>query len=244
MEVKNMKIVVIHGQNHKGSTYMIAQELADKICKKCDNKAEIKEYFLPKDFDEPCRGCCTCFKNDLTDCPHYTKLEPLAKAVLEADLIITESPVYVYHATGQMMSFLDHFATWWVVHRPRAEMTKKQAVAISTAAGGGMKSTTKDMADSLEMWGISKVYKYGVGVQAISPEEIPQRILKKIHKKTDKLSDAVCKNAGKCKMNRRAKKWFYLMRFAHKHFPPMEPDYSYWENKGWHKNMRPWKGGD
>ena len=41
-------------------------------------------------------------------------------------------------------------------------------------------------------------------------------------------------------MNRRAKKWFYLMRLAHKHFQPMESDYSYWENKGWHEKMRPW----
>ena len=39
------------------------------------------------------------------------------------------------------MSFLAHFGTWWVVHRPMPEMSGKQAVAISTAAGGGMKST-------------------------------------------------------------------------------------------------------
>ena len=44
-------------------------------------------------------------------------------------------------------------------------MCKKQAVVIATAAGGSMKSTVKDMADSLEMWGIAKIYKYGVAVQ-------------------------------------------------------------------------------
>lgn len=237
-----MKILLIHGQNHKGSTYTVARELAEKVKDKMPEDSEIKEYFLPRDFDEPCRGCFTCFKSNLTKCPHYAKLEPLAEAVLNSDLLILESPVYVYHATGQMMSFLDHFGTWWVVHSPRPEMCKKQAVAVSTAAGGGMKSTVKDMADSLEMWGISRIYKYGVGVQAVSPNEIPERILKKIHKKTDRLADAICKNAGKHGMNGRAKKWFRLMRFAHKHFPPMEPDYSYWENKGWHKKERPWKG--
>ena len=239
--VKDMKIVLIHGQNHIGSTCMITQELANKVKEKTQEKSIIKEFFLPVDFDEPCKGCYTCFTKDLTKCPHYPKLEPLETALLKADLIILESPVYVYHATGQMMSFLDHFGTWWVVHRPRPEMTKKQAVVISTAAGGGMKSTVKDMSDSLEMWGIAKVHKYGVGVQAVNPNEIPERILNKIHKKTDKLSEAVCKNAGKQRMNSRGKKWFYLMRFAHKHFPPMEPDHSYWENKGWHGKNRPWK---
>ena len=31
------------------------------------------------------------------------------------------------------------------------------------------------------------------------------------------------------------------MGFAQKHFPPMEPDYSYWEQQGWHRGGRPWK---
>ena len=40
-----MKITVIHGQNHKGNTYMIAHELAEKI------GGEVTEFFLPRDFD-------------------------------------------------------------------------------------------------------------------------------------------------------------------------------------------------
>lgn len=217
-----MKIVILHGQSHEGSTCMVARELADKV------GGEIKEFFLPRDFDQPCRGCFTCFKTDLSRCPRFKELEPLEKAILDADLLILESPVYVYHASGQMMSFLDHFGTWWVVHRPVSKMSRKQAVAISTAAAGGMKSTVKDMADSLEMWGMRKVYRMGVGVQATRPDEIPDRIMKTIHRKTDKLANQIRNNAGRCGYNGRAKRWFYMMRFAHMHFAPMEPDYGYW----------------
>ena len=230
-----MKIVMIHGQSHKGNTYTVAKELADKI------GGEIREFFLPRDFDKPCNGCFTCFQKDLTHCPHYKELEPMVNAISEADLLILESPVYVYHATGQMMNFLDHFGTWWVVHRPVEALSKKQAVVIATAAGGGMKSTVKDMTDSLEMWGIRKIYKLGIGVQAVKPEEIPERIRRKIHRKTDALARKIRKNDGKRGYNGRAKKWFYLMRFAHKHFEPMEPDYGYWESRGWHGKNRPWK---
>ncbi len=46
-----MKIVVIHGQNHQGSTCMMARQLAEKV------GGETKEFFLPRDFDKPCRGC-------------------------------------------------------------------------------------------------------------------------------------------------------------------------------------------
>ena len=214
---------------------MVARELAGKV------DGEIDEFFLPRNFNKHCTGCFTCFQTELSKCPHYKELEPLEKAVLSADLIILASPVYVYHASGQMMSFLDHFGTWWMIHRPRPEMSRKQAVAISTAAGGGMKSTVKDMADSLEMWGISKVYRLGIGVQAARPDEIPDRIKKSIHRKTDKLAERIRENAGKQGCNRRAKMWFYLMRLAHKHFAPMEPDYGYWEERGWHGKKRPWK---
>ena len=231
-----MKIVIIHGQNHQGSTCMVARELARKV------GGETQEFFLPRDFDAPCLGCCTCFQSDLTRCPHYSRLEPLATAMLEADLLILDSPVYVYHATGQMMSFLDHFGTWWVVHRPRPEMARKQAVAISTAAGGGMKSTTKDMADSLEMWGVRRVYRMGFGVQAVKPEEIPERIQKRIHRETDRIAGKIRRNAGRVGYNGGARKWFFLMRMAHKHFPPAEPDYGYWEARGWHGRGRPWNG--
>ena len=77
-----MKITVIHGQNHKGNTYMIAHELAEKI------GGEVTEFFLPRDFDEPCLGCWTCFNKDLTHCPHYKKLKPLMDAMDEADVVI------------------------------------------------------------------------------------------------------------------------------------------------------------
>lgn len=230
-----MKIAIIHGQSHEGSSCMAARELADSV------GGDIREFFLPRDFDKPCSGCYTCFNTDLTRCPHYKELEPLISAISEAELIILTSPVYVYHATGSMMNFLDHLGTWWMIHRPLPEMSRKQAAAISTAAGGGMRSAARDMADSLEMWGVHKVYRLALGVQAAKPEGIPAGIKRKIRKKTDKLAGKIIKNANRRGCNGRAKKWFYLMRFAHKRFQPMEPDYGYWEKQGWHGSGRPWR---
>lgn len=230
-----MNILLIHGQNHRGSTHMVATELARKV------GGSIREFYLPRDFDKPCMGCTTCFRTELSRCPHYEQLAPLEQAILEADLLILDSPVYVYHATGQMMGFLDHFGTWWMVHRPRLEMSRKQAVVICTAAGGGMKSTNRDMADSLEMWGIRRVYRLGFGVQATSPQEISQGIQNKIHRKTTALARKIQRGSGKQGCNLRAKKWFYLMRLGHRLFSPMEPDYGYWESRGWHGKQRPWR---
>ena len=82
-----MKIAVIHGQSHEGSTCMVARELANKV------GGEIREFFLPRDFDKTCLGCYTCFKTDLHNCPHYKDLEPLVSAIREADLLSLDSPV-------------------------------------------------------------------------------------------------------------------------------------------------------
>ena len=111
-----MKIVIINGQNHKGSTYHIADKLARKV------GGEITEFFLPKDFGEFCLGCTQCFTTDERKCPHYNKLKPITDAMDEADLIILASPVYVYHVTGSMKAFLDHYGYRWMVHRPEEKI--------------------------------------------------------------------------------------------------------------------------
>ena len=98
-----MKITLIHGQSHKGSTYHVARILAEKI------DGEITEIVLPRDFDQMCVGCAQCIKKDEKLCPHYEKLAPITEAIDAADLLIFESPVYVYHVTSAMKALLEHY---------------------------------------------------------------------------------------------------------------------------------------
>ena len=84
-----MKIVIINGQNHKGSTYHIGRMLAEEV------GGEIKEFFLPRDFSDYCVGCSQCFRVGSEKCPHYDAQQPILKAMDEAELIILTSPVYV-----------------------------------------------------------------------------------------------------------------------------------------------------
>ena len=69
----SLKIAMIHGQNHKGSTYHIGKMLADKI------GGEVEEFFLPKDFGEFCVGYGNCFGESEVVCPHYSKLTLITK---------------------------------------------------------------------------------------------------------------------------------------------------------------------
>lgn len=229
-----MKVTVIHGQSHNGSTCHIARMLADKL------DSEYKEFFLPRDFGEFCVGCCECFEKSETKCPHYEKLLPLTKAIDNADLIILASPVYVYHSTGAMKAFLDHYGWRWMVHRPEEKMFFKQAVCISTAAGAGMKSTIKDMADSTFFWGIAKTYKYGLAVREVSWENVSSTRKKKIEKDIDALARKISSKENKLSPSFKTKFFFAIMRQMQKN-GFNEADKRYWEAKGWIENKRPWK---
>lgn len=48
-----MKVVMINGQNHKGSTYTIGRMIADKI----SSDENIVEFFLPRDLNHFCTVC-------------------------------------------------------------------------------------------------------------------------------------------------------------------------------------------
>ena len=228
-----MTIVIIHGQSHEGSTCHIARMLAEKL------QGEVREFFLPKDFGEFCRGCTACIVKEASCCPHYAKLRPLTEAIDAADVIIMASPVYVYHATGAMKAFLDHYGYRWMVHRPDARMFRKQAICIATAAGAGMGSTIKDMADSAFFWGCAKTYKLGFAVQATSWDGISPKIMASIEKKTDAIAKAVRSRCGKVKPGLKTKAFFLLMRMLQKN-GWNEADKQYWYDQGWMEKKRPW----
>lgn len=229
-----MKTVIIHGQSHQGSTYQIAHTLGEKLGGEC------KEFFLPREFDKFCVGCNQCFMKGEENCPHYEALLPLTKAMDEADVIILASPVYVYHATGAMKAFLDHYGYRWMVHRPEASMFRKQGVCISTAAGAGLRSTNKDMADSLFFWGAGKIYRYGKAVGAIEWKGVNEKKRASIEKATDALANKIRKRYGRVKPGIKTRVWFFAMHLMQrKGFN--EADARYWKEKGWMGNKRPWR---
>ena len=229
-----MKITIIHGQSHQGSTCHIARALAEKL------GGEVTEFFLPRDFGEFCVGCTACFMASETKCPHYEKLAPITKAIDEADVLILASPVYVYHATGAMKALLDHYGWRWMVHRPEGRMFSKQAVCISTAAGAGMKSANKDMAHSTFWWGVAKTYQLGAAVYETSWERVAEKKKQKIDRKLDKLAGKLRAGQGRVKPGIKTRVVFRVMGMAQKRgWNPADAEY--WKENGWTGKVRPWK---
>lgn len=229
-----MKVTVIHGQSHKGSTYHLAHSLAEKL------GGEIDEFFLPRDFGEFCVGCTNCFTDSEAKCPHYEKLSPITEAIDNADVLILASPVYVMHAAGAMKALLDHYGWRFMVHRPEEKMFSKQAVCISTAAGAGMKSANKDMADSLFWWGTGKIYKFGAAVNETAWERVKDNKKLAYDKRLSALARKIAKKQGRVKPSVKTKAIFNVMGMMQRNgFNPADAEY--WKEKGWTGKKRPWK---
>lgn len=238
-KVDNLKIALIYGQSHHGSTYHIARRLAEKLA---GEAGTITEFFLPRDFGDFCTGCTACFMRSETLCPHYEKLAPITAAMDAADVIILASPVYVYHVTGAMKAFLDHYGWRWMVHRPEAAMFGKQAVCIATAAGSGTKSTLQDMAHSTFFWGVAKTYRWGLNVRATKWTEIDGRRKAKIEGEITRLAQRIKRDQKHLHPGMKTKAFFNLMRFLQRR-GWNAADLAYWHEKGWDGSARPWRRG-
>ena len=231
-----MKIVMINGQNHKGSTYNIGRLLAKKI----GSDKDIVEFFLPKDLNHFCLGCYTCIDDD-TKCPFYEEKNRIMKEVEEADILIFTTPTYCLRASAPMKSFIDLTFNYWMSHRPRKCMFNKKAVVISTAAGRGAKKAVKDVSDALFYWGIPCIVEYGICIQAMNWDGVSQKKKQKIEKDTTRIAQRLSRKK-RVKAGIKTKAMFSLMRMMQKaDLGSGEADRSYWEKSGWLGKERPWR---
>ena len=230
-----MKIVMIHGQNHKGSTYNIGRMIANKI--NCEEN--VVEFFLPRDLNHFCVGCYACI-GDVTKCPFYEEKNKIMTEVESADILIFTTPTYCLRASAPMKSFIDLTFNYWMSHRPRKCMFSKKAIVISTAAGSGAKKAVKDIADALFYWGIPCIMSYGISIQAMNWNGVNDKKKKKIEKDATKIANKVLKKKL-VKVGFKTKAIFMLMRMMQKaNFGSGDADRAYWEKNGWLDKERPW----
>jgi len=231
-----MKITLIHGQNHKGSTYHIGRMVADKIT----GEKEITEFFLPKDLNYFCMGCYQCIEDDCK-CPFYEEKKIIMDAVEAADLLIFTTPTYCMRASAPMKSFMDLTFTYWMSHRPRQSMFSKKALVISTAAGIGTKSAMKDITNTLFYWGVPQIKTYGISVQAMNWEMVAPKKKDQIEKATEKIAKTFSK-AGKPRVGIKTRFIFNMMGMMQKNNMGSSPiEKEYWEKYGWLNKNKPWK---
>lgn len=230
-----MKIVMLNGQNHKGSTYHIGRMIADKIT----GENEITEFFFPKDLNHFYVGCYKCIEDEAA-CPFYDEKKKILDALEQSDLIIVTTPVYCMHVSAPLKSFFDLTFDMWMPHRPKDFMFKKKAVIVSTAAGTGTNSAIKDVKDCLFYMGVPVIYKYGIAVQAMNWEGVSADKKAKIEKKTSAIAKKM--ENKKVSVGIKTRFIFSMMKMMQKKGWNSSPtETQYWKDKGWLEGKKPWK---
>ena len=231
-----MKIVMLNGQNHKGSTYHIGRMIADKIAG--DN--EILEFFFPKDLNHFCMGCYRCIEDEKA-CPYYEEKKVILDAIEEADVLIATTPTYCMHVSASLKALIDMMFDYWMVHRPKTCMFGKRMVIVSTSAGASPKSAMKDVEDAFFNMGVPSITKYGIAVQAMNWDTVRDSKKKKIDKDTTRIARKLGKNK-KPHVGIKTRLVFGMMRMMQKNGWGSSPvEKVYWEKNGWFGRKRPWK---
>lgn len=241
-----MKITVINGTGKRGVTYRLKEMFLTRFEPNSGTK-EITEFYLPKDCPCFCSGCMRCCVEDESKCQDFEYVRHIAKAIMEADLIVMTSPAYAMHATGAMEALLDHFAPRWMPHRPAPEMFGKRAVIITQCLGVGAKQAAKDIKRSLSWWGISDIRVFtGALMENIVWDGLSEKRKNKLTAKIERLSKRTSRiNFDKPAHTSIATKLkFTVCRFIQKKLYKKNADYAdaaYWHSRGWLGRSRPWK---
>ena len=184
-------------------------------------------------------GCYACI-TDEEKCPFYAEKKKIMDEVEKADLLIFTTPTYCLRASAPMKAFIDLTFTYWMSHRPRKCMFSKRAVVISTAAGAGMKSATKDIQNTLFYWGVPYIKEYGIAVQAMSWEQVSDKKKARIKQDIEKLENKIS-NKRNVYVGFKTKFMFGIMRMMQKKGLGSSPeDKEYWKENGWLDKKRPW----
>ncbi len=235
-----MKIAVIYGASHKGSTWSSVQLILKELSAYKEN--ELTEYYLPKDMPHFCQGCFTCFLKGEGNCPHAKSVQPIADALLEADCIVLASPVYGLDVTGGMKALIDHLCYMWISHRPAPAMFHKVGIVVTTTAGAGLSHTAKTMRNSLRFWGIKRVFTLKKAIYALKWDEVSEKNKRKVGKKAEGIAQSAVralKRIEKAQPPLLIRFMFYMLRGMMRKNGWNETDRAYWEKQGWLSDKNP-----
>ena len=230
-----MKIVMLNGQNHKGSSYHMGRSIIDKI----EGEKEVREFFFPRDLDHFCLGCYRCIE-DVSACPCYAEKKVIVDAIDEADLLVVTTPTYCLHVSAPLKAFIDLTFDLWMAHRPMPSMFMKRAVIVSASAGSSTKSALKDVQDALFYMGVPEIIKYGMSVQAMNWQGVSDGKKARIDRDTGRIAGKLS-SAKAPRVGIKTRLMFRVMGMMQKkgwNSSPVET--AYWKEKGWLDGKKPW----
>ena len=200
-----------------------------RITKRLDkDKFEI-EYCYPQDLKiAPCVGCVNCFSQ--TKCISDDDLMVLQEKILESDIFIIASPVYLHYFTADLKLILEK-CSWWA-HTLRLQ--GKPVVVLSTCDTNGHRTVIKPL---------SKIMTYMGGnvIACANAAVVPNQLNNDewMDEVSEEIASRICKYADiPHQSNVNIEKLFPCMKNAalqqKKYMDTINTDKEFGEYKFWH----------
>ncbi len=144
-----------------------------------EKNIEMELYTARDNMVQECRGCGKCFDEGLCPQDRADSMGCIREKILEADLIVLLSPVYLNNVSGAMKTFLDRIGSW--VHT--LQLSGKIGIVVTVTDQSGQEFVTYYLQKILSHMGCNVVGEYKVvALEGLGQEEVVERIVSNIVK--------------------------------------------------------------
>lgn len=131
-----MKILVLNGSPRPfGNTSRLIERIVESAmdaATKAGVPAEVRGFALNDLSFRGCQGCMRCKKETAGGCEQVDQLTPALQAMMECDVWVMGTPIYMGHVSGQFKSCLDRMYGFTGPNRKvRLPVGKRAVVAIT-----------------------------------------------------------------------------------------------------------------
>lgn len=166
MKNQNLKVFVFVG-SMKGKNSTEYQTIIKFLDNEVWRKAEIDIVTADESNINPCLGCCGCFDSGICPLEQKDDIGKIKQKLLDADVIIVSSPVYLHHLSGSAKTFLDRISHW--AHT--FHLIGKRAIVCSSTATSGNEYVISYLKKAMGAFGCVVVGELNVSL-LISEEEL------------------------------------------------------------------------
>lgn len=178
-----IKICAIVGTLHKNSnTVYFTTKFIEILKEKIKSEVIVNVYCLSKYDLKVCEGCLACLK--LGKCVQNDDMEILKKAMLDADIIIWATPVYMDSISGVLKNFIDRLHLWTKI----IPLRSKYGIVLSTSSHKITKEFVQDYLNWIQCTlGLMNIGTYNICV------DIPAQLYSE---KVDNIIDKYVQKTG------------------------------------------------
>jgi multimeric flavodoxin WrbA len=168
-----MKILALSGSMRKKNTNGIIKLIEEKV----DINDNFENIFLSDYNIEYCKCCGVCTNNDINSCPNNDDFSIIFNKIIECDVLILSSPVYVCNVSGILKNFIDR--SFQLYFKPF--LYDKKVIIVATSSYNGLKNSLKYLSFVVKSWGLNLIGEIGVNMDKYrNSYKYNNKILRKI----------------------------------------------------------------